>query len=107
IETQSGYIYAVGASDQPGSTGLAFDDKGSGWVYYPLDQPLRSLATYGDSTVFAVGDSGYVVTNVDPANLGIGKSEEIQTELVLYPNPASEVIYFSVDGFDKGQILEI
>lgn len=96
-EAPNGYLYAACATDF-GSAGLMFEDDGSGWWFYPLDHPLRSIDSYGDSIVFAVGDSGYVVTNTDPAMLNLHKKEISVDEVLLFPNPATDQITFFVNG---------
>lgn len=87
-ETNNGYIYSVGGADFQ-NDGLVFEDVGQGWWYYPVDHRLRSVDSYNDSTVFAVGDSGYVVTNINPSQLSFEEMSNSNANVELYPNPAT------------------
>ena len=85
-----GYIYSVGQVDFA-YEGMIFENKGLGWVSYTSEHPLKALASYSDSTVFAVGDSGLVVTNKD-LSLGVSNQNQEPNPLILYPNPANDEI---------------
>lgn len=88
-EANNGYLFSCGGVDGMNPTGLIFENKGSWWNYYPVDHMLNGFDSYGDSTVFMVGDSGYVVTNVNPQTLSVDDEEEIYN-LELYPNPTTD-----------------
>ena len=87
-ETANGYLYAGGETSFQ-NKGMLFDHKGNGWWYYEVDHPVHAINSYGDSTVFAVGDSGLIVTNVNPATLGISHTHPSQVhDFTPYLNPA-------------------
>lgn len=94
-KNNSGYIY-VAAGEDFGNQGLIFENKGSSWNYTTVDHQLRAIDHYGDSTVFMVGDSGYVVTNVDPATLSVESFEE-EISIEIFPNPASDQLSIKHD----------
>lgn len=75
--------FTSGADD-----GLIFTKpSNSQWVYYPVDHPIHDIIVSHDSTVFAVGDSGLIVTNVDLASLSL--DEPNASRYSVYPNPSS------------------
>lgn len=93
-ESANGYLYTVGKTDF-GAGGMIFDNNGEGWWFYNASQPLNALDTYGDNTMFAVGDSGLVVTNLNPV-LSVFETTSDENPLTVYPNPADEVLYFDL-----------
>lgn len=105
-ETNNGYIYSVGGEDSQGD-GLIFEDVGQGWWFYPIDHTLRSVDSYNDSTVFAVGDSGYVVTNIDPALLSFTDEQLDSPELKLYPNPTNSELNITIAEEDLTSITSL
>ena len=75
------------------------------WNYWSLDQPIESISSYHDSIVWAVGDSGYIVVNVNPATLAISSIEEASFDFSLYPNPAQD--QFQVTGINQEEMATI
>jgi photosystem II stability/assembly factor-like uncharacterized protein len=75
------------------------------WNYWSLDQPIESISSYNDSIVWAVGDSGYIVVNVNPATLAISSIEEASFDFSLYPNPAQD--QFQVTGINQEEMATI
>ncbi len=70
-----------------GNNGLIFTKRiGQFWWYDQVDHPIQDITMSYDSTVFAVGDSGLIVTNVDPASLSL--SESNTSRYRVYPNPS-------------------
>lgn len=98
IETNSDQIY-VGAAAQF-EPGLIMEYNGQWWNYYNVDQPIFGMDTYSDSVVWAVGDSGYVVTNFQAGSVGLGASKK-QIEFNVYPNPCQDAIAINLSGYDN------
>ncbi len=106
VKTSSnGYIFTAGAYSFE-NTGIIFENKGNGWSYENVGQNLNSLDSYGDSTVFAVGDSGLVVTNVNVV-LGISERYSHENELMLYPNPAGDLLKFTVRDVNTSRVSQV
>jgi photosystem II stability/assembly factor-like uncharacterized protein len=95
-ESGDGIIYC-GAEPSFGDNGLIFEmtDLG-GWMPVEVDQPINALDSYNDNVVFGVGDSGYVVVNQPIGTLGLEKNSASALTFEVYPNPATDVITFSV-----------
>jgi len=92
----NGYVYS-GAQPSFGSQGLIFESFDfSVWNYYDVDHPINDLTSSNDSTIFGVGDSGYVVVNQPLDVLSLSETQN-KNQFVLYPNPADEMLYFSFD----------
>jgi len=92
--TGSGAIYTGG---KPGfdNTGVLFSfAPADGW-WNPgsVDETIYAISSYNDSIVFAVGNEGYVITNVNPATLTVAENE--LQPLTVYPNPTRDVLAFS------------
>lgn len=88
----NGFVYS-GAQPSWGTTGLIFENTGPDlWAYYDVDQPIYDMTSYSDSVIFGVGDSGYVVVNIPPGNLGLGESGADEMDIAVFPNPANEQI---------------
>lgn len=84
----------VGAKPSWDDSGLIFRRTPDGvWNYDGVDQPIYELSSYADSVVFAVGDSGYIVTNVPPAQLSINDLMISPDELLAFPNPVSGILH--------------
>ncbi len=98
-ETADGTMFTVGSSSF--SAGMIFENTSEGWWYYDVSQPLFALDSYGDSTVFAVGDSGLVVTNINPV-LSVFETTSGENPMTLYPNPADDVLYFDLGDENTG-----
>lgn len=93
-QTQNGRVYSVGATSID-SNGILFETFDlSWWSYYLFDHPLHSIDTYGDTAVFAVGDSGLIVTNLTPPVVSTTDLTENLSGLILYPNPTRDAIGF-------------
>lgn len=105
ISADNGYLYSCGGSDFV-TTGLIFEDKGQGWWYYDVDQTIYGMTNYKDSIVFGVGDSGYVVTNIDPQSLSINSNHE-NVELKVYPNPTESICFFEFSGINESTTLQL
>lgn len=95
-ETNDGHVFTVGGTDFQG-TGIIFENYGLGWSYSTVDHTLRSVDSYNDSTVFAVGDSGLVITNIDPAQASLTSLTKNNQMIMVYPNPATDVITLDFD----------
>ena len=87
--SQIGDVYA-GAQSQWATGGLMFELTGGFWTYEEVDQPIYAIDTYAEDVVFAVGDSGYVITNQPLGQLGM---EEEHLDFEIYPNPTTDVLH--------------
>ncbi len=90
--TAQGYLYTVSKTD---FLAMIFEKNEFGWWYYSVSQPLYALDSYGANTIFAVGDSGLVVTNVNPV-LSVFETAPDENPLSVYPNPAEDNLYFDL-----------
>lgn len=97
-ETETGYRYAAAGTYDWVTEGIMFENKGDGWWYYPVAQPMYSIAAHSDSIVFAVGDSGLVVTNVNPSFLSYEQDIDSDSDLNIYPNPTNNQLILSPTG---------
>jgi photosystem II stability/assembly factor-like uncharacterized protein len=88
-----------------GNGGIIFNQTSTWWNYALVPQRIHALALHSDSTVFAVGDSGYVAVNRLPASIGIAENEVAQVS--VYPNPAQNTITLSVPEKAIGEALYI
>lgn len=95
-QSVNGRVFSGGVS-QGMSEGVIFETPGdlSNWMYSSVDYAINSIDGYADSIVFAVGDSGYIVTNVNPLTLSLNKNFIEISDAVLYPNPTSSILNIS------------
>lgn len=102
----NGDVYSGAASTGwPG--GLMFETTdGVNWSYEPVDQATYSMDSYGDDITFAVGDSGYVIVNTDPAILGLSDLENDEMKVSIFPNPNNGVFEVST-GESKLETIRI
>jgi len=98
----SGELF-LGGFPSWGNDGIIFDKTPTWWNYTLVDQRIRDMATYGDSTVFAVGDSGYIVTNVLPANIGLPEAEKEM--FLIFPNPFEDRV--CIENLNQESTLQI
>lgn len=87
-------VYA-GAKSYFDQGGLIFTRNNGSWIYESVDHAIYDFSSYGDSIVFGVGDSGYVVTNV-PIN--VLSTDDLTNEIMDFtvsPNPTDGKITFS------------
>ena len=110
-ETNYGQVFSVGgfAFGTFNQGGIIFEYTTSQfWYYYEVEQTLRSVDSYADSTVFAVGDSGYVVTNMDTLLLSLDNEIEEPINVQIFPNPAKEQINVLIDqGQNQVELIRI
>lgn len=92
LVNNAGRLY-LGGFPAWGNGGIIFDKTPLWWNYSIVDQPIWDMDTYGDSVVFAVGDSGYIVTNVAPSSIGI--VETSQSSISVFPNPFQNEVQVS------------
>ncbi|HNR18812.1 MAG TPA: T9SS type A sorting domain-containing protein [Bacteroidia bacterium] len=91
----SGQLYTGGISLNS-TTGVIFESPAdiTTWTYTPVDQKINDISSHSDSTVFGVGDSGYIVVN--KILTGLEESSTQQNLMLLFPNPANDVVKISV-----------
>lgn len=88
----NGDIYSGGFSMNT-SGGLIFESEDiTNWQYYNVDQPINAMTSYGSDITFGVGDSGYLVVNTPPAELGNHPVDLL--EFSIYPNPVQHELSF-------------
>ncbi len=97
IQSNSEHIY-VAAVPSFIPEGVIFEHNGEFWNYWNVDQPVYAMDTYGDSVVWAVGDSGYVVVNTPPSMLSM-QENNLANQLHAYPNPFSSTTSFDFSNF--------
>lgn len=81
----AGRVY-LGGRVSWGNGGIIFNKTPAWWNYSLVPQRIHGLASQSDSTVFAVGDSGYVAVNTLPANIGVADPNLVKVN--IFPNPA-------------------
>ncbi|MFN0189370.1 MAG: T9SS type A sorting domain-containing protein [Bacteroidia bacterium] len=93
-QSGNGEIFSGGVSQ--GSQGLIFRSPGDmvTWNFDVVDQQINDISSYNDSTVFAVGDSGYIVVNKILTGLNPIHESTSFVPLLLSPNPAQQ--YFNI-----------
>ena len=83
-------VYAGGVTF--GDMGIIFESTdGTNWTETPILKAINGIDSYGFDVTFAVGDSGYVVSNVPAENIGLGENESFNP-ITVYPNPTSDFI---------------
>jgi len=88
-----------------GNGGIIFNQTSTWWNYALVPQRIHDLALHSDSTVFAVGDSGYVAVNRLPSTIEIAENEMPQAS--VFPNPAQNSLTLSVPQKVIGEALFI
>ena len=94
-QSGNGEIFSGGVS-QGSQTGLIFRSPGDilTWNFDAVDQQINDISSYNDSTVFAVGDSGYIVVN--KILTGLISHDDLQIiKIKVSPNPTND--YFNLD----------
>lgn len=96
-QTTGGEIF-VGGVSAGSQTGLIFRSPGNivSWNYDVVDQAINDISSYNDSTVFAVGDSGYIVVNKILTGLNPFDESISFVPLILSPNPAQQFFNISM-----------
>ncbi|MBK7964526.1 MAG: T9SS type A sorting domain-containing protein [Bacteroidetes bacterium] len=94
-QSGSGEIFSGGIS-QGGIDGLIFNSPGDiiSWNFAVVDQQINSISSNNDSTVFAVGDSGYIVVNKILTGLLSHNAPQL-VEIKISPNPTNQ--YFRLE----------
>ena len=103
-QSDSGMIYS-GAEYVFGESGLIFTNMdGQGWGVDQVDHAIYAIDSYLQNVVFAVGDSGYVVTNTPQLSLNIGEPGTLPLyDHILYPNPTDGV--FKISSTHEGSVI--
>jgi len=87
MEKDGGGTIYCGAEPSFGLGGLMFEKKAeAGWTFTNIDKAVNDIDSYSGSIAWAIGDSGYVIVNVNPINLGIAQNDDRDSKLILYPN---------------------
>ena len=101
----NGDLYA-GAQPSNLIGGLMFESTdGTNWLYEMVDQPIYAIDTYDNDVIFAVGDSGYVITNTDFGSLGVTENESLKIN--LYPNPTADWVSIKSDALFNVKVTNI
>lgn len=101
-----GRIYSGGKTPFGPPHGVILETElGSTWLAISVDQAIRSMDSPNDNVTWGVGDSGYVVVNVPPTNLGTEKAKT-SSQFNCYPVPTDDVLFFDRD-LEKVEVLDI
>jgi len=73
------------------------------WNYDIVDQSINDLASYNDSIVFAVGDSGYMVVNYPQGLTSLSNLTHENDNFNVFPNPTSDVLNFTFNGSNQNR----
>lgn len=106
-KTSNGSIY-TGGNSQSGP-GVIFYNLGgfSFWNIDAVDQQINDVASYNDSVVFAVGDSGYIVVNHPQAITSIAKTKPASHDFSIFPNPVSNELNISASDLTQPATVEV
>lgn len=75
------------------------------WNNWPLEQPIESISSYNDLVVWAVGDSGYIVVNINPETLSIAENTIDQFDFKISPNPTETQL--KISGIHPDEIANV
>ncbi|MFK7787505.1 MAG: YCF48-related protein [Crocinitomicaceae bacterium] len=85
-------IYGGGITASWHDMGVIFETTdGINWSETFVLETINGMDNYGSDVVFAVGDSGYVVTNVPLGNIGVDEGQAFSS-ISIYPNPTTDII---------------
>lgn len=88
-------LYAGGITMN--GSGIIFEStNGVNWSEISVLKPINGIDTYGTDVTFAVGDSGYVISNVAPSNIGLDE-DDFFIPTTIYPNPSAEIITIEIE----------
>ncbi len=105
-DSELGSIYIAAKPESPG-IGLLFEHNDEvGWGWYEVAHPLNGISGYNENIVFAVGDSGLVVTNLE-VSLGIESNSPSSDGLKTYSNPVRDELSFTLDADNPGTPVQL
>lgn len=106
-QTGNGRIFTAGSTEiEPHGVIFGSMLTETWWNNWSLLQPINSISSYDDSIVWAVGDSGYIVVNVNPVTLSIPSTELLQMDFMIYPNPTQDLLFIKgVEAVDLSKII--
>jgi photosystem II stability/assembly factor-like uncharacterized protein len=89
-QSSNGTIYSGGNSTSMLS-GVIFESPNDPalWNYGIVSKSINSISSYNANTVFAVGDSGSIVTNHQFTLSVLDNSVDFQDAVTVFPNPAN------------------
>jgi hypothetical protein len=73
------------------------------WNYDIVDKSINDLASYNDSIVFAVGDSGYMVVNYPQGITSLSNLTHENDNFNVFPNPTADVLNFTFNGSNQNR----
>ena len=102
--TASGRMYAGGYSNTM-IDGIIFSNNNplQIWNYDIVDYSINDLASYNDSIVFAVGDSGYMVVNYPQGLTSLSNLTHENDNFNVFPNPTADVLNFTFNGSNQNR----
>jgi photosystem II stability/assembly factor-like uncharacterized protein len=103
-KTGNGSIYSGGNSQIGPGVIFSNVNGNSFWMTDAVAQSINDIASYNDSIVFAVGDSGYIVVNYPQAITGIYNAINSISDLSIFPNPATQILNFSTPYLSPDQV---
>ena len=83
-------VYAGGVTVN--DMGIIFETSdGTNWTETSVLEPINGMDSYGSDVTFAVGDSGYVLSNVPLGNIGLNEDDSFSS-VTISPNPTTGII---------------
>jgi hypothetical protein len=104
--TNSGTFFIAG-KPHFNTNGMIMSSNGdfTNWTSEFVTEPIHSLTSLANGSVFAVGDNGYIVSRQE---VGVGIKDLLKKpQLKLYPNPASDIISITLPNEEENQLILI
>jgi hypothetical protein len=100
----SGKMYAGGYSNTM-IDGIIFSNNNplQIWNFDIVDQKINDIASYNDSIVFAVGDSGYIVVNYPQGITSLSILTNENANFNVFPNPTADVLNFTFNSINQNR----
>lgn len=94
-QSANGTIYSGGNLSNM-SSGVVVESPNDPY-YGIVSYSINSISSYDANTVFAVGDSGYIITNHQFALSVEDNSLDFQDAITVFPNPTSNSLHINLD----------
>jgi len=90
----NGYVVAGGYSIWTGGNIYEYKPWRTGWSWFTqlTPQTINGVTSYNDSTSFAVGDSGLIMTNKDTSQVSSSIINLSIPSVTVYPNPSNNCV---------------
>ena len=93
-QTDNGQLFFGGRTAQ--GTGIMQHRVAGFWRFDAVDQVIQDITTIGDSIVFGVGDSGYIITN-QPKIFNSIQDLNGEFKVRIFPNPSSKLVFIAYE----------